>query len=728
MKIFDGHIYNSKDVEYDYADPELWMSFTIKLKVAFDIAKGFPAYWDDMLGLGDDSQDATASIAWEHRCKILPNLAKESFPVKPFLKWSEFFPMQTFTKVDPKMVERLNRGDPLDFPCLDNPFYILHFLTKLSNPKYDPLSAGSWNAMASRLFHAFLRDSDRPRNDSAMERPSKLRYSIPGGGIFIRGQRFLNDQQALRFVYAPSAEKTIRWGPLCYASKTVFQSHFCVAGIQRSGKTTLLRLLFQSLHDQPEGSPRFVLFDAKPDLLPCLFPPDYFKTPRTDEEIESAFYLLNPFDRRRTAWDIAADASDSAQARDVADVLFPVEDPKRPHFAQTMRDLAVAVMDALREKTGGDNWTYYQLLAALQPQNISAVLSTTALGRDQLDTYLTGPHAAASDTKRTLRASTALCIPVAYAWHKAERRVSLRSWVKSDTKSIILGNYHGHPEAIKEVNRVLLNLLCNQLLAVKNKPARTFLYLDEFERLGHIDTLPVVTLQGASRGVNLAVCFHDLDLLKEVYGRAAEGILSQCGFYAFLKLQGRESTKWASDMIGSQEVKLEQTSEQSHSQGEGEESRSSKASSFHQVTRRLVLPDEISALPTPESANALEGYFVGPGHPRYKGRIPATVVGGKDDSPDGDSADYALWPRSSRIEEFAESTTDLTPPSDMFKTLYDIGFKKEGYEPPADEPEQSAVEDAEPQVGEPINEPPSEKPKPKLRRHKDISFDFGLDD
>ncbi len=745
MKIIDGRVYNSKDVEYDFADPELWAFFLIKLEVAYDIAKGFPAYWDDTLALGDGSQDVTARIALTHRRSILPTLAKESFPVEPFLPWPKYFPVQTLTLVDPAMMERLERQQrqsPANFLYVDNPFYVLNMLHFLSDPKndpfaflhksrkseYDALSVGSWTEMATLLFNGFLADNNQVRLDAALERPTKLRHLIPGGGIFIRGHRFINGQQALQIAFAQSAERPFRWGPLCYRKKSVFQSHFCVAGIQRSGKTTLLRLLFQSLHDQPQGGPRFVLYDAKPDLLPCIFPPDYFDTPRTDEQIESEFYLLNPFDRRCTAWDIAADASDSAQARDVADVLFPIEDPKRPHFAQTMRDLAVAAMDALREMAGGNNWTYYQLLAALQPQNISSVLSTTALGRDQLETYLTGPEATAADTKRTLRATTAPCMPVAYAWHKAKRRVSLRSWVRNDTKSIVLANNHDHPDAIQEVNRSLLNLLCNQLLAVVVTPARTFLYLDEFERLGRIEKLPVITEQGASRGVNLAVCFHDLDLLKEVYGPAAEGILSQCGFFAFLKLQGRNTTKWASEMIGSQEVKLEQTSEQTQSTGEDEDPRSSTGTSFRQVTRRLVLPDEISALPTPESANALEGYFVGPGHPRYKARIPASVVGGKDESPQGESVDYALWPKSGRVEEFSEATTSLTPPEDTFKTLYEMGFKKEGYKPPADDSQQRAVGEVEPEVSEPRNQPRPKNPSPKGRPRTDIRFDLGLDD
>lgn len=735
MQILGAEVHNFKKIPHDFADSEVWCYFGVDKTISQLIVRGFPAYWLDKLAWGDEFLVPCRRIARDYRRWSLPVLAEQHFPgIEPFLQWGKYLSVQQYTMLDPTLKDRL-RSDPLKFHLTDNPFRILHLISKIANPTIDPLSWSCWTEAAQMLLSEFFEilNTSPFLRDEFSERTVKERHCLLDGAIFVRGQRML-DQASLSYAFRYSQQTPIRWGPLCYSAKTVAESHFCAVGLARTGKTSLLRLLFQSLHEHKSEPARFVLYDAKPDLLPYIFPPGHFNTPPSDADIRAHIYLLNPFDRRTTAWDIATDASDTAKAREVANILFPVDDPKHPHFTESIRDLAVSAMGALREKAGGNHWTFYQLLAALQPANIEAVLSTTAHGKEQLDTYLSGAYAAPADTRRTLRAMSALCMPAAYAWHFAEHRLSLRDWVRQDSKSIVLANDNDHPDAIKEVNRILLNLLCSQLLAVKSKPARTYLYLDEFERLGRIENLPQLTQQGADRGVNLAFCLHDLQLLKEVYHASTEGILSLCSFYCFLKLQAPETLRWASSLLGSQEVKVFQTTEQSYDHGSDKQQHASESTTAHQLVRQLVLPDEISALRFPESAKEIEGYFIAPRHARYKGGLSLESLYASEQS----SSEPTLWPPSPYIEEFAEPPFDISPPDDTFETLHDLGFSKDGYSPPrqagiATQPEDAQAEPETDSANLPQTEPAEDVPTPHEDRTSrspslsdyDFQWDFG---
>ena len=408
----------------------------------------------------------------------------------------------------------------------------------------------------------------------------------------------------------------------------MLSSHFCVSGITRSGKTTLLRLLFQSLHTALQDEARFILYDAKPELLPCIFSPQYLKTPRTKEELESNFYLMNPFDRRCTAWHIAADADSPETARRVAQVLFPDAPPTATtdYFPKAARIVAVAVMKSLRQKAG-TNWTFYDLLAALQPENTMAVLAEYPHAQQVYQTYLTGTGASAGDLAKTLSAMTALTMPAAWSWHSSSRpKLSFRDWVQSQTKMIVLADNHAYPESTHEINRIVLDLLARYLLAAgKDTPCHTFLYLDEFEHLGHVPVLPKLVKQGASLNVNLALCFHDLGMLQAVYGGATEGLLGQCHYFAFLAVNAPSTANWASGLIDEQEVDIEQYS-QRHTGIKQVSAPDDEMVTYQRQTRSVVPPVEIKNLPLTSSANGLTGYFLTPYHHVYKGHLPAAKL------------------------------------------------------------------------------------------------------
>lgn len=668
--------------------PQTWQYLSLAPSVAEDICGGFPEYWQN----SPDEDIKPTNIPVEgshHRVEALDRLATQVFLVPEIFRNdydSPFFPQEW--------------NDQLNSITTTNPFFLLKrrsdFEVVRRGFRDDP-GHHAWRHAALRLFEQLALSQSVIRCPSALCRDddSDDSWALPDDVTHQRG-RMLAIQEKIAERFPRSCKRPVQWGPLFYPEATVKLSHFCVSGVTRSGKSTLLRLLFQSLHDNAVPQPRFVLYDAKPDLLPCLFPPDLPQEPLSDDHVAEAVYLLSPFDSRGTAWDIASDTTKESNAAEIAEILFPSFDGsnEREFYGPAVRDVTTELMIALT-RTAAQKWTFYDLLCAMQLDNIQSVLCSTPNGRRLYATYFEGKRSAVpEDLPKALRAKSALLLRPAYAWSHAGRRIGIRQWVRSQSKTIVLFNDEEHLEANTEINRVLLNLLAQTLLAVKNPPSRTFVYLDELEHLGFIKPITRLIEKGADLQVNLAIAFHDLLTLKKVYGEATEGILSQASFQAFLKVNSRVTAEWASNQIGTPEVKVSQestqsgTSQTSSSDGDtkSQSQQTSQSRAENYASRSLVIPDEIRDLPIPVDAKVLRGYFVAPSHRPYLGTLPASkVIRSRAEYLLAEKSEenfYALWPKADGVSEHCPQPDERYElPDDMFRTLFDLGFRKPRYKP-----------------------------------------------
>jgi len=749
---------------YELCHPETWMYAGLDDQTAKDITGGFPDYWTETTIA--DAKRCDAKL--HHRLKDLQGASREQ--------------LAEAHRADKDTLLRLCNANDLPLPkqftlerrlaeeCIQKESEQMKEIARIgfSTPAFSPFShvymyykyshthsAHIWQRAAAQLLCALLDDRNVRRhpehlprlkvsppqsaesaakNSTSPEKASVLSSESFEGITHQRGPS-LAKQQGLEMAHYRSSSRSIQWGPLFYDEGAVNHSHFCVAGTARGGKTTLLRLLFQSLHSNLTPPPRFVFYDAKAKLLPCIFRPGALKGEQLDDEVAAAVHLLSPFDLRHTAWDIAQDAPSRAAAHEIATILFPVGDSAQEgYFSPASRDVAAEVMLALNQQ-GGTKWTLYDLLSALQLENIESVMSVTRRGQDLYANYFRGSSPAVEDLHRTLRTKTALLLPAAAAWRNATRRLSIRDWVKSQTKTIVLLNDERHLKASREINRILLNILSQELLATKNPPARTFLYLDEFEHLGRIEMMTSLAHRGADLKINMALAFHDLGTLKSVYGTDTEGILGDAHFQAFLKLRTISTSEWASNQIGTCEVKVKQKSTQRgttrHQSATRDEEfsdawQSGESESEHYVTRQLVLPDEIRDLPMPYDAKQITGYFLAPRHDPYLGTLPQSkVLRSLSEYVAAERSGqnfYALWPEIKDVSEHCpkpDESFDL--PDDSFATLYQLGFRKPGYSPDEDlgpnrfdEPEPSH------------QSADAERPKNGLL-DIDFGFDFGDD-
>ncbi|MEX2309829.1 MAG: type IV secretion system DNA-binding domain-containing protein [Pirellulales bacterium] len=693
---------------FSFYSPEAWQFFSLDRFTAEQLAKGFPEYWVDHPTQQRPS-NADKEAAQLHRDAAVAWLAQCAFPLSSSECYWE--PHMDATIRDPHHLLLYPPAMPRHE--LSSPFEILQLDLQRNSLRH--IEVFTWQYYCGLLFHKLLtsrtpiRDStvifqpksivaaaevdSEPEDKSEPELDSPL---IPDDVDHQRGRQMAS-QPTLAQRYSRSSERPVQWGPLFYDEAAVNLSHFCISGMTRSGKTTLLKLLFQSLYEDVTPRPRFVLYDAKPNLLPCLFPPDSRQDEATDDQVADAVYLLSPFDSRGTAWDIAADASNPSTAAEIAEVLFPAPDGNSEHefYGPAVRDVTTELMVVLT-RMAAQNWTFYDLLCAMQLDNIQSVLCSTPNGRQLYATYFEGKGMSnvPEDLVRALRTKSALLLAAAYAWSHVTHRVSLRQWVRSQSKSIVLFNDDEHFKANKEINRILLNVLAQTLLAVKKPPARTFLYLDEMEHLGYIEPMTRLIEKGADVQVNLAIAFHDLQTLKKVYGEVTEGILSQASFQAFLKVNSQVTSEWASYQIGTPEVKVSHTSTQSgtshtsSSDGDAksESQQTSQSQSENYASRRLVIPDEIRDLPVPAQAKVLRGYFVTPIHSPYLGTLPASkVIRSKSKYLAAEKSEenfYALWPKVEGVSEHCPQPEErYETPDDKFRTLYGLGFRRPGYTP-----------------------------------------------
>jgi type IV secretory pathway TraG/TraD family ATPase VirD4 len=376
----------------------------------------------------------------------------------------------------------------------------------------------------------------------------------------------------------------------------------------RSGKTVLVRQLAASLKKQC----RFVVYDDKSDLVPFLSAePDSPAAP---------LYILNPFDSRSVAWDIAKDAYASHRADEIAQVLIPDQPAQNPYFVDTPRLLMSATISALNRRAPG-KWRFLDLLIALE--HVQTVLKHDEPSRRVLEQHLAAPSETVSGVISTLANHIRPFKTAAVAWSHATQHLSITEWARSATGTLVLGNHANYEYAMRNINRVLFHLLAQALLDPEmrsNKNPRTYIILDELHQLGTLEKLDPLLNQGAGLGINLVLGFQDIQTLRKHYGESTDGLIGQCAHYAFFRIGNPTTAHWASAILGTQEVlRYYETS------GTVGDQHTTTTSHTH-TERHMVPPTRLQQLPLTTSESGLTAYFASTCLPTYRGHIPGDLL------------------------------------------------------------------------------------------------------
>lgn len=410
------------------------------------------------------------------------------------------------------------------------------------------------------------------------------------------------------------------------------KGHFAAVGATGGGKTVLIRLMMQSVLPSVgrRGDFRAVVYDAKQDCFPIL----------TGMGVtEDRLRVLNPFDARSFAWDIAADVTTPALANEVATVLIPDEKgDHNPFYTKAARELVAGVMTGLMMSSPG-TWTLRDVVCILpHRERMKALFAANAQTKDLISDYLEGDPRTYDNVKVTVRANVATLRPIAALWDACPRKLSLRRWVKEGT-ILVLGNDESLRASIDAVNRVLFHLITKLLLNQEEcEHPRTWVFLDEVKEAGHLQGLPGLITKGRSKGVRVVLGFQDIEGMRAVWGREqANELASLPANKAFVHLDSPHTAQWASQVVG--EVELLERTMGHNLDAQGSVTRTLN----HSIVKRdAIMASEFLSL-TPPAELKIEGYCIAPGVGAYRLSLDAGPL---------------LKPRSSRPSHLPRPDTE----------------------------------------------------------------------
>lgn len=369
--------------------------------------------------------------------------------------------------------------------------------------------------------------------------------------------------------------------------------HLAVIGAVGSGKTTLIQLYLQSLAprfrpDWPRPE-QLIVFDGKCDVVPLLaglgLPPGH-----------DHVYLLNPYDERGVAWDIAEGAQGSLMARHLATLLIP-EEPRSQsrYFSDAARDLVYAVILALN-KIAHDRWTFRDLICALDsPERIRAITARHARAQ-VIARRLLDDDKHAFGVLSTIGTKIVPFEPVAALWHSSRNRKPFRIREFLQRPGVlVLGNDPVLRDSIWPINALLLKALTQEILRRgETRQPRHWFVLDEFPAMEKVDCIHDLLRRGRSKGAAVLLGLQGLEGLIEVYQEnGANDILSQCSAKTFLRVGGPKTAQWAESYFG----KLRQP-EQVWSESWNKEGHSTSVQ-YNLTERSLFLASVFLNLPLP---------------------------------------------------------------------------------------------------------------------------------
>jgi type IV secretory pathway TraG/TraD family ATPase VirD4 len=446
--------------------------------------------------------------------------------------------------------------------------------------------ASGWTA-AALIYVLYSRYSDRQRRAQAQ--------AINDG---IRGRKMRTAEDAWRHFEAERqpGDPGVLWGK-SYVPRKYAYGHFAVVGSVGSGKTLTLRMLMknQLSYIKPRSDRRALIYDAKQDMMQLV---------GSMREVTCNVILLNPFDRRGYAWDMAKDVDSPLTARELAGILVPDENESQKFFSNATRELLTKVITHFIKQRPNE-WTFRELLLVMRSRELlREVLESDEEGRDTAKNFLDTGATTLGSIMATIATKLGPYEAIAAAWEQAgEKKISIVDWLHSE-QIIILGNDERARSTLDAINQLFVALVARHALTMSESSTRmTWLFFDEFREAGRLHGLESLILRGRSKGVCVVLGFQDIQGVQEVYGeKLGNELVGQCGCKAFLYIESPETASWASKCIGDVERFVSSTSISNTGSSE---------TTSQQITAR-VMPAELQQLPAPDfdKQTGLDGYYI----------------------------------------------------------------------------------------------------------------------
>ncbi|HKX27028.1 MAG TPA: type IV secretion system DNA-binding domain-containing protein [Blastocatellia bacterium] len=411
---------------------------------------------------------------------------------------------------------------------------------------------------------------------------------------------------------------------LCFCGRAIdyaaATANFLYVGAVGSGKTVLIRLLLQSIwgiatrHHVPT---RMLVYDSKRELLPVLYG-IFERLGRTDAA--EKITLLNPFDTRGVAWDMAKDIRRASHANELAAMLIPSAGGDGRFWSESAQAVVGQIIQSFIQERRP--WDLRDICCAVETvASIRAVVKRSARTRWVLDTFLNENEPKTTiGVMATIHAALRPFRDIAIQWQRAPRKISLGEWLHSQVdRVLVLGSAETSATAVEALNAILFKRLSQMILEEEqelgqNDPRRIWIILDEFVRAGRLPGAVELATKGRSKGAAMVLGFQDVDGLRAVYGKeVAHEILGQCSNIALLRMNSTETAEWASDVVGEYRSRDRRHSTSSGTNISRDTSISNGQSEDEMITdRRAVLPSYFQRIPPVSKGPGIGGVFLTP--------------------------------------------------------------------------------------------------------------------
>lgn len=407
------------------------------------------------------------------------------------------------------------------------------------------------------------------------------------------------------------------------------RKHFLAVGSPGSGKTLNILLLLKTVLGRiaaEKSGVRALIYDSKTDMLSYLagmVPPEKIR-------------ILNPFDSRCYAWDIAKDVTDPSMADDIATVLIPTDkNAKDPYFTRTAQRFLSGIIEALISR--GSEWTLRDvILATKSTERLREVFKNHTETEDLLQHF--DPETTFQNVKSTLDGVLRGYRGIAAVWERAIKAgrsfhindyKDTKGWISSQ-EVLVMGNSPRAKAAISRVNQLLFTQVAKAILEKDGYSHQEhWVFLDEFRELGALQNISDLMITGRSKGAAVVLGFQDISGVEDVYGeKQAREIVGCTQNLAVLHINSSQpnTQEWASRILGDTTYIFEQKSVGTNSGPSG--GGSSRNTTYNRLTEKQWLPSQFDGdLPPASMQTGMVGLYKSRGQ-FYRQAFPADVLFG----------------------------------------------------------------------------------------------------
>lgn len=409
-----------------------------------------------------------------------------------------------------------------------------------------------------------------------------------------------------------------------FLPSTEATTHFRLTGSSGSGKTNLLRLYMQSVLPQisPGSNNRALIHDPKTEFLPIIAG---MGVP------QSNVIILNPFDDRAYAWDLAKDLTRDRDANELASILLP-EKPggqgNNEFFDKAARRILSGITRFFMRSAPGA-WTLRDLVLAAQHLELTTLLlsqdkklkrNLQVLGAgDTVGNVMSTVAAYIGDGLETVAAHCDYHI-------RAGRKFTLSKWLE-ESYILVLGCDRESEATLQPLNQLIFTR-ASQMLLSRNTEGTSYLILDELPAMGKLNKIDQIADLGRSYGVSLTIAFQSYSKLEHIYGdKVANALIGQFDKSAYLRAKDKPTAQWASEQIGDMKVVWKARSE-SRSQGQMILSGSQTQGTGEQRDSNPVArPDDFMNMPKPDknTGEGIHSWYRVDNHV-YRHEIPSSFL------------------------------------------------------------------------------------------------------